>query len=148
MGLVATWLNGIGLSSAVPTFQAAGIVTPAALAELDVAHFEALERDVERLAEARVRADRSALGAGACAGTTLALDREASAKRLGFARVSENSLDAVADRDWARHMTAALQQVRHRTAAMADLVFLPPVHFAKGDVITPRNKDRIVAVAL
>ena len=42
MGLVATWLSGIGLSSAVPTFQAAGIVTPAALAELDVAHFEAL----------------------------------------------------------------------------------------------------------
>lgn len=42
MGLVSTWLNGIGLSSAVPTFQAAGIVTPAALAELDVAHFEAL----------------------------------------------------------------------------------------------------------
>ena len=42
MGLVTTWLNGIGLSNAVPTFQAAGIVTPAALAELDVAHFEAL----------------------------------------------------------------------------------------------------------
>jgi hypothetical protein len=42
MGLVATWLSGIGLSSAVPTFQAAGIVTPDALAELDVAHFEAL----------------------------------------------------------------------------------------------------------
>jgi hypothetical protein len=42
MGLVSTWLNGIGLSRAVSTFQAAGIVTPAALAELDVAHFEAL----------------------------------------------------------------------------------------------------------
>jgi Kinesin motor domain/SAM domain (Sterile alpha motif) len=42
MGLVSTWLSGIGLSSAVPTFQAAGIVTPAALAELDVTHFEAL----------------------------------------------------------------------------------------------------------
>ena len=42
MGLVTTLLNGIGLSNAVPTFQAAGIVTPAALAELDVAHFEAL----------------------------------------------------------------------------------------------------------
>lgn len=42
MGLVSTWLTGIGLSSVVPTFQAAGIVTPTALAELDVAHFEAL----------------------------------------------------------------------------------------------------------
>jgi kinesin family protein 2/24 len=42
MGLVATWLSGIGLSHAIPTFKAAGIVTPAALAELDVAHYEAL----------------------------------------------------------------------------------------------------------
>lgn len=42
MGLVSTWLSGIGLSSAVPTFQLAGIVTPENLAELDVSHFEAL----------------------------------------------------------------------------------------------------------
>jgi len=42
MGLVSTWLTGIGLSSAVPTFHAAGITTPSALAELDVNHFEAL----------------------------------------------------------------------------------------------------------
>jgi hypothetical protein len=40
--LVATWLNGIGLEYAVATFEAAGIVTPNALAELNVAHFEAL----------------------------------------------------------------------------------------------------------
>lgn len=42
MGLVSTWLSGIGLSHAIPTFKAAGIVTPAALAELDLAHYEAL----------------------------------------------------------------------------------------------------------
>ena len=42
MGLVATWLNGCGLSHAVPNFEAAGIVTPAALAELDLTHYEAL----------------------------------------------------------------------------------------------------------
>lgn len=42
MGLVATWLGGIGLEYAVPSFTAAGIVTPAALAELDVNHFVAL----------------------------------------------------------------------------------------------------------
>jgi kinesin family protein 2/24 len=42
MGLVATWLNGIGLSYAVPTFHAAGIDNPSALAQLDVSHFEAL----------------------------------------------------------------------------------------------------------
>ncbi len=42
MGLVATWLNGIGLNSAVPTFEAAGIVSPAHLADLDVSYFESL----------------------------------------------------------------------------------------------------------
>ena len=42
MGLVGTWLQGIGLSYAVPTFQAAGIDTPAALALLDVSYFEGL----------------------------------------------------------------------------------------------------------
>mmetsp|Transcript_27178 Transcript_27178/g.41330 ORF Transcript_27178/g.41330 Transcript_27178/m.41330 type:complete len:132 (-) Transcript_27178:67-462(-) len=42
MGLVSTWLSGIGLSHAIPAFKAAGIVTPAALAELDLAHYEAL----------------------------------------------------------------------------------------------------------
>eukprot|EP00978_Attheya_sp_CCMP212_P018911 scaffold52289_cov51-Attheya_sp.AAC.6 len=42
MGLVSTWLNGIGLSHAVPSFQAAGIVTPSALAKLELVHYEAL----------------------------------------------------------------------------------------------------------
>lgn len=42
MGLVATWLNGIGLRSVVPTFEAAGIVSPSHLADLDVSYFESL----------------------------------------------------------------------------------------------------------
>ncbi|MGK3736174.1 MAG: kinesin family protein 2/24 [Bacillariaceae sp.] len=42
MGLVSTWLNGIGLRSVVPTFEAAGIVSPAHLADLDVTYFESL----------------------------------------------------------------------------------------------------------
>lgn len=42
MGLVTTWLSGIGLDHALENFKAAGIVTPSALAELEVAHFEAL----------------------------------------------------------------------------------------------------------
>src|SRR6185295_3608162 len=74
---------------------------PVLLAHHLLAHFEALERDRERLRDARRRADRSPLGAGACAGSTLPLDREATARRLGFARVAINSIDAVSDRDWA-----------------------------------------------
>ena len=74
---------------------------PVLLAHHLLAHVDALERDVERLADARRRADRCPLGAGACAGSSLALDREAAARRLGFAHVAVNSLDAVSDRDWA-----------------------------------------------
>ncbi|MGI8847791.1 MAG: argininosuccinate lyase [Candidatus Dormibacteria bacterium] len=65
-----------------------------------LAHVAMLERDVERFAQARVRVDVLPLGSGALAGTTLPIDREAVARSLGFARVSENSLDAVADRDF------------------------------------------------
>ena len=42
MGLVATWLSGIGLGHAIPSFKAAGIVSPKDLAELDLVHYEAL----------------------------------------------------------------------------------------------------------
>ena len=45
MGLVATWLNGIGLSDVVPKFKAAGITTPETLAQLEVEHFAGLGVD-------------------------------------------------------------------------------------------------------
>src|SRR5881275_1668090 len=62
---------------------------------------EALERDHERLRDTRRRADVMPLGSGALAGSTIALDREAIAKALSFERVTQNSVDAVSDRDFA-----------------------------------------------
>ena len=61
--------------------------------------FWMLQRDHERLDEVRARASSSPLGAGALAGNAYGIDREALAQELGFDRVSENSMDAVADRD-------------------------------------------------
>jgi argininosuccinate lyase len=72
---------------------------PVSLAHHLLAHVEAFGRDRERLAEVRRRAAVSPLGSGALAGTTLPLDREATATALGLAGVTRNSLDAVADRD-------------------------------------------------
>ena len=72
---------------------------PVSLAHHLLAHVEALGRDRERLAEVRRRAAISPLGSGALAGTTLPLDREATARALGLAGVTQNSLDAVSDRD-------------------------------------------------
>jgi len=65
-----------------------------------LAYVEMLQRDAERLADARVRVNISPLGSGAVAGSTLPLDRLATAKALGFAAVSRNSIDATSDRDF------------------------------------------------
>jgi argininosuccinate lyase len=64
-----------------------------------LAHFWRFERDLERLLDTARRADVSPLGAGALAGSTLAIDPADVARRLGFARPFDNSLDAVSDRD-------------------------------------------------
>jgi argininosuccinate lyase len=66
----------------------------------------ALVRDRERLGEALGRLDECPLGSGALAGSTLPLDREAVAKALGFSRPSLNSMDSVADRDFALEIAA------------------------------------------
>jgi argininosuccinate lyase len=67
-----------------------------------------LARDDRRLRDARARMASSPLGSGALAGSTLPLDREGTASELGFERPSRNSLDAVASRDAALELMAAL----------------------------------------
>ena len=71
-----------------------------ALANQLLAHGWALARDVDRLIDTRRRLDVSPLGAGALAGSSLLLDPDWVAGELGFAGRFENSLDAVADRDF------------------------------------------------
>ena len=64
-----------------------------------LAHFWRFDRDLDRLFATLERADVCPLGAGALAGSTLPLLPEIAARRLGFSRAFENSLDAVSDRD-------------------------------------------------
>ncbi len=72
---------------------------PISLAHHLLAHFWRLERDFDRLTATERRANVSPLGAGALAGSTLPIDPVWVARRLGFDRSFENSLDAVSDRD-------------------------------------------------
>ena len=65
-----------------------------------LAYVEMLDRDLGRLADCRTRLNVSPLGSGALAGSTINLDRHAIARELGFDRVTTNSMDAVADRDY------------------------------------------------
>ena len=81
---------------------------PILLAHHLLAHAWALARDVDRLLATRHRLDVSPLGAGALAGSSLALDPQGVADDLGFAAVFDNSVDAVSDRDFVAETLFAL----------------------------------------
>lgn len=73
-----------------------------------LAYVEMFARDIERLRDCRKRINVMPLGSGALAGSTLPLNREMVCEMLHFDRVSRNSMDAVADRDFAIELAAAL----------------------------------------
>ncbi|QMU59411.1 MAG: argininosuccinate lyase [Boseongicola sp.] len=72
-----------------------------------MAYVEMLGRDLGRFSDARARMNESPLGTAALAGTSFPIDREMTAKALRFDRPAANSLDAVADRDFALEFLAA-----------------------------------------
>ncbi len=80
---------------------------PVLLAHHLLAYVEMLERDRGRFADAMERADRSPLGSGAIAGAGYPLDRDATARDLGFAGPTANSMDATSDRDFVVESIAA-----------------------------------------
>jgi argininosuccinate lyase len=108
-------------------------------------------REVERLVETRRRIDVLPLGSGALAGTALPLDREALARDLGFSAVSENSLDAVMDRDFVIDFVFACAQLQTRMSRLAeDLIWLSgpehgffeiPEAFTTGSSLMPHKKN-------
>lgn len=88
-----------------------------------LAYVEQFERDRERFADARKRVDVCPLGSGAVAGSTLPIDREAVAKRLGFAGITRNSIDATGDRDFiVEFLAAAALCASHLSRLAEDLI--------------------------
>lgn len=73
-----------------------------------MAYAEMFLRDLGRLKDAKARMDELPLGAGALAGTTYPLNRSMTAELLGFSRVTNNSLDSVADRDFCVEIASAI----------------------------------------
>ena len=76
-----------------------------------LAYVEMLQRDADRLADARKRFDVCPLGSGAVAGTSLPLDRKRTAELLGFAAVARNSIDATCDRDFLAELCFACAMI-------------------------------------
>ena len=89
-----------------------------------LAYVEMLDRDAERLADCRKRIDVMPLGSGALAGSTLPLDREFVCQELNFSRVTRNSMDAVADRDFAIELAAALSIFAMHTSRLSEDLIL------------------------
>ncbi len=87
-------------SAIMPGYTHLQRAQPVLLGHHLLAYYDMLSRDRERLASCLERVDILPLGAGAIAGTTLPIDRAYVAKELGFARIAENSMDAVSDRDF------------------------------------------------
>ena len=89
-----------------------------------LAYCEMLLRDIDRFQNAAQRGDECPLGSGALAGTPIAIDREALAKSLGFARATANSIDAVSDRDFAaEYLFCASLLLSHLSRLAEDLIF-------------------------
>ncbi len=94
-------------------------------------HYYALKRDRARLEAARVTADVMPLGSGALAGSTIPLDREWVRKNLGFSRVTENSMDTVADRDFIMDAVyAAAMIMTHLSRLAEDLILFASQEYA------------------
>ncbi len=103
---------------------------PVLLAHWALAYVEMLARDRERLAQAAARADVLPLGSAALAGTAYPVDRARLAKELGFARASENSLDATSDRDFVVDLLAACALLGvHLSRLCEDLILYSSTEF-------------------
>jgi argininosuccinate lyase len=89
-----------------------------------LSHFWPLTRDANRLKASRDSAATLPLGSAALAGTAYNVDREKLAQELGFARVSENSLDAVSDRDFAADFLFAMALLGVHLSRLAEQLIL------------------------
>jgi len=128
---------------------------PVLLAHHLLAYFEMLERDMGRFLDCYQRADVLPLGSGALAGVAYKIDRNLMAKELGFSRISANSLDAVADRDFVieyeaaaalcmMHLSRLAEEIILWSSAEFDFVGIDEA-YATGSSIMPQKKNPDVA---
>ncbi len=116
-----------------------------------LAYVEMLARDRSRFADARARMNECPLGAAALAGTSFPIDRQMTARALGFDRPTANSLDSVADRDFAlEYLSAAAICAMHLSRFAEELVIWSSAQFrfvrlsdrwTTGSSIMPQKKN-------
>src|SRR6266566_1126527 len=119
---------------------------PILLSHFLLAHAEAFTRDITRLQHAAASADACPMGSGALAGNSFAIDR-----KLGFSRITANSLDAVSDRDFALDYLFALAGIATHLSRLAEdfVIFasqefsyvILPDEYSTGSSLMPQKKN-------
>jgi argininosuccinate lyase len=137
--------------TAMPGFTHLQVAQPVTFGHHLLAYFEMAQRDRERLIDCRRRTNRLPLGSAALAGTSFPIDRHFVAEQLGFEAVTENSLDAVSDRDFAIEFCAAAALIMIHLSRMSEELILwmsPRVgfidladRFCTGSSIMPQKKN-------
>jgi len=143
------------ISALMPGYTHLQRAQPVLLSHHLLAYVEMFQRDTERLQDLLKRLNRSPLGAAALAGTTLPIDREYTAKLLGFHEVMQNSIDAVSDRDFAIEFLADASIIMMHISRLGEEVVLwatdefhfvdLPDAFSTGSSIMPQKKNPDVA---
>lgn len=135
----------------MPGFTHLQTAQPVSFGHHVMAWFEMLNRDTERLIDARRRINQMPLGSAALAGTTFPIDRTITAELLGFEGICQNSLDAVSDRDFAIEFTSAASILMMHLSRMSEEIILwmsaqfgfvqIPDRFCTGSSIMPQKKN-------
>ena len=138
-------------ATVMPGFTHMQTAQPVTFGHHLLAYVEMAARDRGRFADARARLNESPLGAAALAGTSFPLDRDMTAKALGFARPMANSLDAVADRDFvlealaaaaitATHLSRFAEEIVIWSSPLVGLIRLSD-RFTTGSSIMPQKRN-------
>jgi len=128
---------------------------PLLLAHHLLAYFEMLQRDVDRFNDCLKRTDVMPLGSGAVGGVAYNIDRDFLAAELGFSQISQNSVDAVSDRDFVveyqaaaslcmMHLSRLAEEIILWSSSEFDFVELDEA-YATGSSIMPQKKNPDVA---
>lgn len=138
-------------ATVMPGFTHLQTAQPVTFGHHLLAYVEMAARDRGRFADARRRAEECPLGAAALAGTSFPLDRDMTARALGFARPMANSLDAVSDRDFvlealaaaaitAVHLSRFAEEIVIWTSPLVGLITLSD-RFTTGSSIMPQKRN-------
>ena len=139
----------------MPGFTHLQKAQPVTLAHHFGAYFEMFRRDFERIRSIRQRMNVCPLGSGALAGTTYPLDREYTAKLLGFDRACDNSMDGVSDRDYVIELLSALATIMMHLSRLSEEMIIWNSNeyrfielddtYATGSSIMPQKKNPDIA---